>query len=295
MATDLPVINVHTPTSSFAIIFSNTEDTLLTLFDKISKKSHAEFQGRRVRSGWVKYSWNDSIWNLDDDSDFTIFVWRHKSVASSNDIPALHVRDPQEPLPSPSQYRNSSFYMFKSPPKPARPSPSVSSQSGDRQSTHSKKSKKPKLPVDDVPKFKKEFEQFHNENGVRTVLGGIGPVNNVRMLLKHGYRHVYMSRKFALKHGFIPLDAAPGHYGYTGLVNIGSWPVTVGRTRTTHTVYLSEESHFDVVLGRSFFEKRGVKVDPVDPTDIVCMDTGEKIDCELVILKDGKGQIVTVT
>ena len=40
----------------------------------------------------------------------------------------------------------------------------------------------------------------------------------VRMLLKNGYRHVYMSRKFALKHGFIPVDAAPGHYGYTGLV-----------------------------------------------------------------------------
>lgn len=38
------------------------------------------------------------------------------------------------------------------------------------------------------------------------------------MLLKNGYRHVYMSRKFALKHGFIPLDAAPGHYGYSGLV-----------------------------------------------------------------------------
>lgn len=77
--------------------------------------------------------------------------------------------------------------------------------------------------------------------------------------------------------------------------SIGTWPVTVGQTKTTHTVYLSEESHFDVVLGRSFMEKRQVKTDPVDPTDVRCMDTGEKIDCELVILKDGKGQIVTVT
>ena len=42
-------------------------------------------------------------------------------------------------------------------------------------------------------------------------------------------------------------------------------------------------------------EYRGVKTDPTDPTNVVCMDTGEKIDCELVILKDGKGQIVTVT
>lgn len=49
----------------------------------------------------------------------------------------------------------------------------------------------------------------------------VGPCfdeNIVRMLLKNGYRHVYISRKFALKHGFIPGDAAPGHYGYGGLV-----------------------------------------------------------------------------
>lgn len=38
------------------------------------------------------------------------------------------------------------------------------------------------------------------------------------MLLKSGYRHVYISRKFAIRHGFIPADAAPGHYGYGGLV-----------------------------------------------------------------------------
>lgn len=77
--------------------------------------------------------------------------------------------------------------------------------------------------------------------------------------------------------------------------SIGSWPIIVGKTKTTHTVYLSEESHFDVVLGRSFVERRQIKLDPVDPTDVVCQDTGEKIDCELVILKDGRGQIVTVT
>ena len=40
----------------------------------------------------------------------------------------------------------------------------------------------------------------------------------VRMLLKSGYRYVYISRKFAIKNGFIPRDAAPGHYGYSGLV-----------------------------------------------------------------------------
>ncbi len=77
--------------------------------------------------------------------------------------------------------------------------------------------------------------------------------------------------------------------------SLGSWPIKVGKTKTMHTVYLSEEAHFDVVLGRSFWEARQVKTDPLDPTDVVCGDTGEKIDCELVILKDGKGQIITVT
>ena len=205
---------------------------------------------------------------------------------------------------------------------------------------------------DGVPNFKKEFERFHGENGVRTIMGSIGPVNNggcrscalallfplrvltrtvtcrsgslrascspctVRMLLKSGYRHVYISRKFAIQNGFIPRDAAPGHYGYSGLVkygfyqhdfaallltvhflsdSLGKWPITVGRTRTTHSVYLSEETHFDVVLGRSFVELRQIKFDPIDPTDVVCQDTGEKIDCELVILRDGRGQIVVVT
>jgi hypothetical protein len=200
------------------------------------------------------------------------------------------------------------------------------------------------------------------------------------MLLKAGYRHVYISRQFAQKHGFIPKDAAPGHYGYGGLVNIGTWPITLNpmssgnttpvgtesgknhggvsttlvspsgpanpevpglgvrrrgsmsstaaslvrsnsrgsqRTATRKSkrgakdadhqgvpegrkvinipVYLSEEPHFDVVLGRSFIERRQIKTNVIDPTDVVCLDTGEKIECELVILKDGKGEIVTVT
>ena len=190
------------------------------------------------------------------------------------------------------------------------------------------------------------------------------------MLLKSGYRHVYISRKFAIKHGFIPVDAVPGSYGYGGLVNIGLWPITLmpsasqpnlhatryqcpdafpppsptpshtpfsspripipslspmmlgpqGKTKNNNRrkretadatpgssnhqvvpktvaiqVYLSEEPHFDVVLGRSFFEKRQIRTTAVDLTDVVCLDTGEKIECELVILKDGRGEIVTVT
>ena len=187
---------------------------------------------------------------------------------------------------------------------------------------------------------------------------------------------MYISRKFAQKHRFVPRDAKPGNYGYGGLVNIGTWPITLvtsassalvrtgadlqegksllrapakagaieleigqrhGRRRkssspsnqsrsnqalrviipsslrsladidtsasfkraeptvTNIEVYLAEEEHFDVVLGRSFFEKRQIKTSSIDPTEVVCLDTGEKIECELVILKDGRGEIVTVT
>ena len=50
-------------------------------------------------------------------------------------------------------------------------------------STHSRKSRKSvhsvgsgMLENDGVPKFKKDFFKFHNQNGVRTVIGTIGPV-----------------------------------------------------------------------------------------------------------------------
>jgi hypothetical protein len=69
----------------------------------------------------------------------------------------------------------------------------------------------------------------------------------------------------------------------------------VGRKVTTLPVYLSEETHFDVVLGRSFMERRGVKIDPTDLTNVVCTDVDEKLDVEVVIIRDGKGEIVTVT
>ncbi|GBE82133.1 hypothetical protein BKA93DRAFT_779169 [Sparassis latifolia] len=293
MASELPVVDVHTPSSSFSIVHSN-DDSLETLFDRLSRKTVAEFHGQRVRPGWVKYSWNNTVWNLDDDSDYAIFAWRQKSTSPGSDMwPVLYMLDPDEPLPEPPAYRNMSFYMFKPKSKPTSPKPP---SHVDGASLTSKKHKNAQArPHHEVPKYKQQFEKFQSENGVRTIIGTIGPVKNVRMLLRAGYRHVYISRKFAIQNGFIPEDAAPGHYGYSGLVNIGKWPITVGHTKSTHTVYLSEESHFDVVLGRSFMESRQVKLDPVDPTDVVCMDTGEKIDCELVILKDGKGQIVTVT
>ncbi|KAI0032277.1 hypothetical protein K488DRAFT_50214 [Vararia minispora EC-137] len=289
----LPVISVHTPTSSFAIVHKLAEENITSLFDKLSRKHNTEFYGKRVGPGWLKYEWNGTIWSLDDDSDYTIFTWRHTGSPDQTPSYTFHLRDPSQPLPLESSYRNPSFYLHR--PQPSLGSVRSSSRPGSIRSKKSSRSRAVGAEDDGVPKHKKDFEGFHSANGVRTVMGSIGPVQNVRMLLKAGYRHVYISRKFAMRHGFIPADAAPGHYGYEGLVNIGKWPITVGKTKTTHTVYLAEENHFDVVLGRAFQEKRLIKIDPVDPTDVVCLDTGEKLECELVILKDGRGEIVTVT
>ncbi|OAX42000.1 hypothetical protein K503DRAFT_684245 [Rhizopogon vinicolor AM-OR11-026] len=214
------------------------------------------------------------------------------------------------------------IHIFVQRPAPSPMSSPLSAQSGrSRKSIHATQDD---AGFSGVAKHRRDFDKFHSENGVRTVMGTIGPVSDVRMLLKNGYRHVYISRKFALKHGFIPSDAAPGNYGYSGLVNLGKWPITLKTaadfTDTTQTngvpdtaqgssshlrpsrsktvtvpVFLSEEPHFDVVLGRSFFEKRQIKISSLDPTEVICLDTGDKIECELVILKDGRGEIVIVT
>lgn len=58
---------------------------------------------------------------------------------------------------------------------------------------------------------------------------------------------------------------------------------------------LSEEPHFDVILGRAWIEKMNIKVDPLDQTLLTYMDSGEVIPCDLVVLRDSKGEIITVT
>jgi len=50
-----------------------------------------------------------------------------------------------------------------------------------------------------------------------------------------------------------------GSSGYAGLKTLGMVPITVGSKTVSHPVYISEENHFDVVLGRSWLEKMGVK------------------------------------
>jgi hypothetical protein len=102
------------------------------------------------------------------DGDYAIFQWRQNGSA---DNPTVYLKDPSEPLPSESSYRNPSFYLF-------HPDHTVPVQTGPQSASPSAHSKKHSAPHDSVPKHKKEFEDFHTSNGVRTITGSIGPVKN---------------------------------------------------------------------------------------------------------------------
>lgn len=120
----------------------------------------------------------------DPDSDYTIFAWRQNSPSSSAQATSamsatLHVRDPAGQLPEPPAYRNPSFYLF-------HPSRSISPRSQSRGSFKEKSpTQKTVVGESHVAKHRKEFQRFHSENGVRTVMGTIGPVENGSAILSH--------------------------------------------------------------------------------------------------------------
>ncbi|RXK40729.1 hypothetical protein M231_01981 [Tremella mesenterica] len=106
---------------------------------------------------------------------------------------------------------------------------------------------------------KREWEEFHANNGVRTVVGRVANIDGVRMLLKSGYRHVYVSRSFAIRAGLVDRKYGTGFGGYSGLRMLGQVPITVGGKTASHVAMISEEQHFEVILGRSWMERMGVK------------------------------------
>jgi hypothetical protein len=92
------------------------------------------------------------------------------------------MHDPQQPLPEPPAYQNPKYFAFS-------PATRNAIGAGGAKSVRSKKSKRtartagsnrtaPPNLADGLPTFKKEFEKFHSENGVRTVIGSIGPAHN---------------------------------------------------------------------------------------------------------------------
>ena len=152
------------------------------------------------------------IWKLTcaTDSDYTIFVWRrqqqhqedhslhaepdYSSMASTSrtaqfpptpipawstraPTPTLHLHNPKSPLPSPPAYLNPAYFAFqpsRAQPPPTRRSPVPSHTSLGKRS----KKGNQEDANDGIPDFKKQFESFHSANGVRTVMGTIGPVQN---------------------------------------------------------------------------------------------------------------------
>lgn len=43
-----------------------TQETLLDLYNKLSRKAATDYYGARVGPGWLKYEYNETVWNLDD-------------------------------------------------------------------------------------------------------------------------------------------------------------------------------------------------------------------------------------
>jgi hypothetical protein len=108
--------------------------------------------------------------------------------AAGPETPTLHLHDPSAPLPAPPAYMNAAYYLFQ-PARAQHPdaqraggaSPRPRSTAKSRKTKGSRRSAAPEDADDDgVPAFRREFEKFHGENGVRTVLGSIGPVANGR-------------------------------------------------------------------------------------------------------------------
>ncbi|KAG5721019.1 hypothetical protein E4T56_gene4835, partial [Termitomyces sp. T112] len=145
MSTAPAILNIHTPSSSFAIVHSFTQESLHSLYDTLSRKTHTSYHGERVGPGWLKYEFNDSIWNLDDDSDYTIFAWRqHLPAAAATPTPTpsattdsnkshplpvhtptLHLHNPAAPLPGPDDYHNPSYYLYRPNARRSSPAPST--------------------------------------------------------------------------------------------------------------------------------------------------------------------------
>lgn len=53
-----------------------TQESLLDLYNKLSRKHNTDYYGERVGPGWLKYEYNDAVWNLDDGTSSLIF--RHE-------------------------------------------------------------------------------------------------------------------------------------------------------------------------------------------------------------------------
>lgn len=66
MATSAPLLRRDRTGWSDTNVHSVTEESLDGLYDKLQRKTQNQFGGLAIGPGWLKYEYNDSIWNLDD-------------------------------------------------------------------------------------------------------------------------------------------------------------------------------------------------------------------------------------
>lgn len=95
----------------------------------------------------------------------------------SSGSPTLHLHDPSIPLPTPPSYLNPSYYLFQ-PSRAHTGTPPRNSIKSRKSSVRTKKGKSTAAEGSGIVRVRKDFDKFHGENGVRTVMGSIGPVQN---------------------------------------------------------------------------------------------------------------------
>lgn len=151
-------------------------------------------------------------------SKFTLSQYLIQSPQNKgNNTPTLHLHDPRRRLPSPPEYCNPSHYVFQVQARQAEVQSQRSGGSVKRKDSPvpSAKSKKGKVigleddssEDDTLPKFKKQFNRFHEENGVRIVVGSIGPVQNGGLSLFHStinHYNTFIVRSSNVTEGRLP-------------------------------------------------------------------------------------------
>lgn len=53
-------------------VFIVNQESLTSLFDKLSLKVHKQYDGHHVGPGWLKYDYGDSVWDLNDGSNLLL-------------------------------------------------------------------------------------------------------------------------------------------------------------------------------------------------------------------------------
>jgi len=82
------------------------------------------------------------------------------------------------------------IHIFVQRPAPRPLSPPLSVRSGRRKSIHAAPDNE---HISGIAKHRRDFDRFHSENGVRTVLGTIGPVDNGTRCALVDLAYVYTS------------------------------------------------------------------------------------------------------